>query len=83
MCLVLQARPNLCYQLHNCSVVDGGWSSWIEGSCSKPCGGGIRIDTRTCDNPTPDCEGLHCTGSSTREKACNEFCCPGKFIIAS
>ena len=62
----------------NCSVVDGGWSSWTEGSCSKTCGDGIRIDNRTCNNPTPNCGGLHCTGSSTREKPCNESCCPSK-----
>ena len=62
------------------SVVNGGWSSWTEGSCSKACDGGIRIDTRTCNNPTRTCEGLPCKGSSTREKPCNEFCCPGKFI---
>ena len=52
----------------NYSVVDGGWSSWTEGSCSETC---IRIDTRTCNNPTPYCGGLPCEGSSTHEEPCS------------
>ena len=63
-----------------CFVVDGGWSSWTKGSCSKTCGGGIRIDNRTCNNPTPSCGGLRCADSSTREESCNVSCCPGIFI---
>ena len=78
--LASQTQFMLSITVHNCSVVDGGWSSWIEGSCSKSCGGGIRIDTRTCDNPTPDCEGLSCEGSSTHEEQCNQFCCPSKYL---
>ena len=38
---------------------------------------------RTCNNPTPSCGGLSCTGNSTREEACNEHCCRGKIIIVS
>ena len=65
------------------SVVHGGWSSWTQGSCSKTCGGGLRRYTRSCNNPTPSCEGLSCRGNSTHEEACNEFCCRGKIIKAS
>ena len=32
--------------------VDGGWGSWSGwGSCTKPCGVGIRSTERQCDNP--------------------------------
>ena len=60
-------------------VVDGGWSSWTQGTCSKICGGGIMRFNRTCNNPSPKCNGLNCRGISFREEACNEFCCRGKF----
>ena len=63
------------------SVVHGGWSSWTQSKCSKPCGGGIVRFNRTCNNPTPSCRGLPCRGISFHEESCNEFCCRGKFII--
>ncbi|XP_048736196.2 coadhesin-like [Ostrea edulis] len=56
--------------------VDGGWSSWGEVlKCSKPCGGGIRIMSRTCNNPVPANGGLFCPGSSVQTSACNEQPC--------
>ncbi len=39
-----------------CTPVNGGWSQWSE------CVSGTR--TRTCNNPTPSCGGLSCTGAS-------------------
>ena len=60
------------------SVVDGGWSLWTQGPCSKTCGGGMQEYTRTCNNPTPLCSGLSCRGNNTREESCNAFCCSGK-----
>ena len=65
------------------SIVDGVWSSWTEGSCSKTCGVGIRINTRICNNPSRTCGGLLCEGTSTRKVPCNESCCPGKIIIVT
>ena len=66
---------------YDCSLVDGGWSSWTQGTCSKRCGGGIIRFNRTCNNPTPSCRGLPCRGISVHEESCNEFCCRGKDII--
>ena len=60
------------------STVDGGWSSWTYGPCSKTCGGGIQTLTRTCDNPKPYCGGNGCSGLSTNQKSCNTNCCAGK-----
>ena len=61
------------------TLVDGGWSSWSPGLCSKTCGGGTLKRTRLCDNPKPSCGGKECKGpSSDNSVKCNEFCCPGR-----
>ena len=59
-------------------VVDGGWSSWIHGLCSKTCGGGMRNVTRQCNNLKLSCEGNDCTSESHYTEKCNDICCPGK-----
>ena len=57
--------------------IDGGWSPWVNGTCSITCGGeGIREDTRTCDNPPPQNGGKDCNGSANRNESC--FTCPCK-----
>ena len=60
------------------SVVDGGWSPWTHGPCSKTCGGGIQNFIRVCDNPKPSCQGKKCEGVSNYTAKCNDFCCPSK-----
>ena len=62
----------------NSSAVDGGWSSWKIGPCSKTCGWGIQKRTRVCDNPIRSCGGKQCEGSNTDYIKCNDVCCPGK-----
>ena len=68
-------------------VVDGGWSEWRLGPCSKTCGGGIQNYTRVCDNPKPLNGGKQCEGPSfyTHKELCNSECCPGqmKCIVTS
>ena len=61
-------------------VVDGGWSKWRLGPCSKTCGGGIQNYTRVCDNPKPSYGGKGCEGPSsyTGGQLCNTQCCPGQ-----
>lgn len=40
--------------LETLRTVDGGWGSWGDfGTCSRPCGGGVRRSLRECDNPPP------------------------------
>ena len=66
-------------------IVDGSWSEWKPGPCSKTCSGGlIQNYTRVCDNPKPSCGGENCKGPSVyttlTKKECNNFCCPSKTI---
>ena len=69
-----------CRYICNNFVVDGGWSSWIQGTCSKTCGGGTEISTRRCNNPVPSCGGNDCRGLRVDTNLCNTHCCPGKVI---
>ena len=62
-------------------IVDGGWSEWRLGPCSKTCGGGVQNYTRVCDNPKPSCGGEKCEGPSVHTlQKCNDNICPGKII---
>ena len=72
-----------CSYVYFCNhcVVDGGWSSWVTGPCTKTCDGGTQVLTRRCNNPTPSCGGYNCSGSSVDQNVCNVNCCPGKIII--
>ena len=59
-------------------LVDGKWSNWSEyGSCSKTCGGGMKVRSRTCTNPAPSNNGTECVGEPEEEKECNSHPCPG------
>ncbi|KAK3093008.1 hypothetical protein FSP39_009947 [Pinctada imbricata] len=61
---------------HDCAV-DGGWSYWSSyGECSKSCGGGEQIQTRSCTAPAPQNGGRVCSGPSKRTKSCNTKKCP-------
>ena len=66
------------YTYFNHCVVDGGWSPWKYGPCSKSCGGGTQQRTRVCDNPAPSCGGNDCSGLSVDKSECNNHCCPSK-----
>ena len=58
-------------------IVDGGWSSWSVGSCSKSCGGGVKNKTRSCSNPIPSCGGNGCVGKTLENVDCNTMPCIG------
>jgi len=51
------------------------WNEWVIGSCSKSCGGGIRIDTRT-ESVSAKHGGDRCEGASSMEVSCNDQECP-------
>ena len=66
-------------------IVDGGWSSWMLGPCSKTCGGGIQNYTSVCDNPKPSYGGEECDGPSSYilHKKCNDFSCSGMIVATN
>nr|XP_047125933.1 neurogenic locus notch homolog protein 1 isoform X12 [Hydra vulgaris] len=49
---------NVCQCQENYSLVNGNctgnWGDWVNGTCSQPCGDGLLIRSRTCNN------GLQC-----------------------
>ena len=58
-------------------IVHCEWNDWVQGSCSKSCGGGIRIDTRT-ESVSAKHGGDKCPGPSSMDVSCNDQECPGK-----
>ena len=58
-------------------IVHCDWNEWVIGTCSKSCGGGIRIDTRT-ESVSAKHGGDKCEGPSSMEVSCNDQECPGK-----
>ncbi|XP_076845270.1 A disintegrin and metalloproteinase with thrombospondin motifs 9 [Brachyhypopomus gauderio] len=56
--------------------VDGAWGVWSPfGSCSRTCGGGIRIAVRDCDKPPPKNGGQYCVGRRMKFRSCNSEPC--------
>jgi len=71
-----QAIDNGEFRNPSCPApVNGGWSSWRCGSCSKSCGGGTQSCTRTCTNPAPAYGGANCVGDSSQIQNCNTQAC--------
>ena len=52
------------------------WNAWKIGACSKSCGGGSRICTRT--KKRQEKHGGICLGKATLRQACNTKKCPSK-----
>ncbi|XP_017769222.1 PREDICTED: A disintegrin and metalloproteinase with thrombospondin motifs 20 isoform X2 [Nicrophorus vespilloides] len=56
--------------------INGSWGSWQNwGSCSRTCGGGIKMSIRECNNPPPAYGGSYCTGGRTMYASCNTQPC--------
>ena len=50
----------------------GQWSAWSAWSaCSQPCGRGVQLRSRACNNPIPKFGGAYCVGNSTDSALCN------------
>jgi hypothetical protein len=64
------------YAYNKKSAIDGDWSEWKSGICSKECGEGEETQTRKCDNPKPENSGKECSGDSTKKITCNTKACP-------
>ena len=57
-------------------LVNGAWSGWTGwSSCSITCGdSGTKSRTRSCSNPSPENNGVDCTGAATEEENCRNEC---------
>ena len=75
LCLPRSCVQSWCSLNHDCSVLNGHWSEWIE-ECSVSCGDGIR--SRACNKPAPKDGGKPCIGNSTR--LCHDQHCPGTHL---
>ncbi|KAB5536845.1 hypothetical protein PHYPO_G00112000 [Pangasianodon hypophthalmus] len=61
---------------HDLGPVDGEWGVWSPfGSCSRTCGGGIKIATRDCNRPVPRNGGQYCVGRRMKFRSCNSEPC--------
>ncbi|XP_066544690.1 SCO-spondin [Amia ocellicauda] len=64
-----------CQSAPGCRV-DGDWSPWGAWSqCSVPCGGGVRLRLRLCDNPAPQGGGRGCAGGQEQQQECSPQPC--------
>ena len=65
----------------DCPKVDCQWSDWsITTTCSKTCGGGKQLQTRTIVKRAEN-DGAMCTGGFVREIDCNTQECPRDDIL--
>jgi len=62
------------------NAINGGYSGWNYGACSKTCGGGTRQLSRTCTNPAPNVNGAACVGAATTSQSCNTQACPTSLV---
>jgi len=57
-------------------AIDGNWGSWgAWGECSAPCGDGIQIRERECNDPPTTNGGTQCPGYSFEPRLCNVGTC--------
>ncbi|KAL0978547.1 hypothetical protein UPYG_G00171970 [Umbra pygmaea] len=61
---------------HDAATVEGAWGGWSPfGSCSRTCGGGIKIALRECNQPVPKNGGRYCVGRRMKFRSCNSEPC--------
>ncbi|XP_071947832.1 hemicentin-1-like [Antedon mediterranea] len=68
------------FEINTCSpgscIYNGGWSDWSDWSvCSVSCDGGEQFRSRSCNDPTPSPNGLHCEGLTNQFRDCHTEAC--------
>ena len=54
---------------------NGAFTPWSEPSeCTRSCGGGVELETRTCTNPKPSLNGADCDGVFTQLVPPKQWC---------
>ena len=66
------------FSIFSNSVVQCEWSPWINGTCSKTCGGGTLSRFRFKIQKEV---GTSCTGQPMSKEECNKDECPGKLEL--
>jgi hypothetical protein len=66
-----------CFNLEDAKcAIDGEWGEWgAWGDCSAPCGDGVQIRRRECNDPPPSNKGDDCPGYDFEPRVCNEGPC--------
>ena len=62
------AKTELC-NIQDCPI-DCQWSEWQYGSCSRTCGGGVKVISRT-EKVKAQNRGKSCSGDGTKTEYCN------------
>ncbi|XP_036386252.1 A disintegrin and metalloproteinase with thrombospondin motifs 9 [Megalops cyprinoides] len=61
---------------HDATPIEGAWGVWSPfGTCSRTCGGGIKIAVRECNRPVPRNGGKYCVGRRMKFRSCNSEPC--------
>uniref|UniRef100_A0A8C1Z6Z7 ADAM metallopeptidase with thrombospondin type 1 motif, 9 n=1 Tax=Cyprinus carpio TaxID=7962 RepID=A0A8C1Z6Z7_CYPCA len=70
-------KHGLCiHKEHESVPVEGAWGVWSPfGTCSRTCGGGIKIAVRDCNRPVPRNGGKYCVGRRMKFRSCNSEPC--------
>uniref|UniRef100_A0A672NJH9 ADAM metallopeptidase with thrombospondin type 1 motif 9 n=1 Tax=Sinocyclocheilus grahami TaxID=75366 RepID=A0A672NJH9_SINGR len=70
-------KHGLCiHKEHESVPTEGAWGVWSPfGTCSRTCGGGIKIAVRECNRPVPRNGGKYCVGRRMKFRSCNSEPC--------
>ncbi|TRY94580.1 hypothetical protein DNTS_024131, partial [Danionella cerebrum] len=70
-------KHGLCiHKEHEYVPIEGAWGLWSPfGSCSRTCGGGIKIAVRDCNRPVPRNGGKYCVGRRMKFRSCSSEPC--------
>ena len=75
---IIRENTNSFFLLFKETKVNCQWDSWTIFDCTKTCGGGKRVKTRS---KLVNEVGTACKGLATMQESCNTEECPGKLAL--